>query len=395
MSSRKNFRRTVLLGTSLLLVGISCSRQQIPETGVTRVIGPDGVTEVVSHAPEPLPAPWRFERDLVIGVEYGDEEDMLRNPAAFAVLEDGTHVILDASPSQIRIYDAEGQNVSEFGQPGDGPNDLPRTVYWCYLAPTGEDQFFTWNRYGTHRLQHWDTSGALIRITTIDHQHPLTRPAIIDGWDGTHYFGRQLRERLPDSFNPFDLISTDLEGTHIDTLWFFDNSRIPIACGMIEAETGLRIMSDPLITSDGRICVGAMYEDWVHVIDQESGRETLRFRWENVAAVIPDTLITHYRGQIASGQDMEAGARWLYENLSVVQLIEGVNGEIWVQRSPQVESDGTWIVDVFDRDGEYRGRLRVPDLPARMKPYGEHMYGIGLNGEAPALIRYRLISEVR
>lgn len=396
MSIRKAIIRSVPPTSILLLIGISCSRQQIPDTGITRVIGPDGVTEVVSHAPEPLPAPWRLERDLVIGVEYGDEEDMLRNPAAFAVLEDGTHVILDASPSQIRVYDADGQHVGEFGQPGGGPNDLPRSIYWCYVTPDGADRFYTWNRYGTRRLQHWDTSGALISVTTMDQQHPLNQPAIVDGWDGTQFFGRQLRERAPDSFNPHDLIRTNLEGTHTDTLWFIDNSRIPLTCAIIEAEWGGgSFMSDPLITTDGRICVSAAYEDWVRVFDPDLGQETLRFRWDHTADVFLDTLITHYRGQMAIGMDVEAGARWLHENLSIVQLIEGVNGEIWVQRSPQVESDDTWIVDVFDREGKYRGRIRVPSSPARMKPFGEYMYGIGRNGEAPALIRYRLISVVR
>lgn len=376
----------------MLLLITSCGRKRAPGETVTHEVGLDGVMEVVSYAPEPLPAPWRFERDLVIGVEYGEEEYMLRNPSSFAILEDGTHIILDSSPSQIRIYDAEGHFQEEFGQPGNGPSDLPRSVYWCYVAPAGEDQFFFWNRYGTVRVQQWDTSGALISITTLDQRHPLARPSIIDGWDGSYLIGRKMRERASDWYNPIDLIQTSLDGTTADSLFFLDNGQIPIACGMIEAELGLMIMSDPLVTSDGRICIGAAYEDWVRVINPGTRKETLRFRWDHEADVIPDTLISHYRGQIASGQDMEAGAHWLHENLSIVQIAEGIDGEIWVQRRPRPESDNTWLVDVFDRDGVYRGRMTVPCPPSKMKPFGAFMYGIGSIGDAPALNRYRLVS---
>ena len=386
--------RLMICFVALPIYLTSCTEQEGSDTEISRVLGKDGVLEVVSHASVPLPAPWILEPDLIIGVEYGEEEYMLRNPASFGILEDGTHVILDSSPSQIRIYDTEGHCIGEFGQSGEGPSDLPRSIYWSFVTPSDQDQFFIWRKYGTNRLQHWDTSGRLLSVHTLNQLHPLAPPAIIDGWDGTYYFGRLLRQRDPGSGSPLDLIRTNLEGTHTDTLFFLDYGQIPITCSMIEAELGMSLMSDPLITSDGRLCIGAAYEDWVRVIDPETSKETLRFRWDHVADVIPDTLISHYRGQMALGMDMEAGARWLHEHLSIVQLIEGVQGEIWVQRRPRPEVDGSWVVDVFDNEGVYRGRINVPIPPSRMKPFGEYMYGFGLNGEAPALIRYRLTTTV-
>jgi hypothetical protein len=81
-------------------------------------------------------------------------------------------------------------------------------------------------------------------------------------------------------------------------------------------------------------------------------------------------------------------ARWLREHLSILGLVEGPEGEIWVLR--RYPENGLWPMDVFDRAGVYRGRLDVPCPPWTLKPFGNHIYGIGRNGQAPALIRYRL-----
>ncbi len=198
--------------------------------------------------------------------------------------------------------------------------------------------------------------------------------------------------RQGDFGSPLYLVRTGLSGAEFDTLHLLDDGKVPLACFMIEAESDYGLSSRPLLTSDGRLCVNGMYEDWVHVVDTAIGRESRRFRWEHLPDAIPDTLIEHYRSETAVGQDMEVGARWLHEHVSVLGLAEGPSGEIWVVR--RYPEDGLWPMDVFDRDGVYRGRLGVPCPYWTLKPFGDYIYGIGLNGQAPALIRYQLSRPV-
>ncbi len=373
----------------LLLCTVACSADQEAGGVVTRRIAPDGVLEVVSRAPEPKPAPWILEPDLVIGVEYGEDAYMLRGPASFAVLEDGTHVIFDTSPAQIRLYDAQGVFLREFGRPGSGPTDLPSRATITCLE---EKRFDVWGGFRPFRVQRWNPEGDLLRVNTLPQQHPLFGKEIA-AWDGTYLFGYQIGTRRADFGSPLYLVRTDLSGAEIDTIHVLENGQVPLACFLIEAESDYGLTSRPLLTGDGRLCVNGMYEDWVHVVDTATGRESRRFRWEHIPDAIPDTLIEHYRGQMAGGQDMKAGARWLREHLSILGLAEGPFGEIWVLR--RYPENGLWPMDVFDREGIYRGRIGVPCPPRTLRPFGDHIYGIGLNGQAPALIRYRLSRPVR
>ncbi len=374
----------------ILLIASACTTARDPEKLVTRSLGADGVLEVVSHVPEPLPAPWILEPDLLIGVEYGEDAYMLRGPASYAILDDGTHVVLDSTPSQIRIYDPDGTFVCEIGQPGSGPTDLPRVAFSANITPVRGDSFDVWRRSTQTRIQRWTSSGEFVSVTSISQDHSLR--GRIEHWDGSRLYGRHYGARRSGVSTPFHLVRTNRVGTLVDTLHYLDMARVPVTCFMIEAEMGWSILGTPLLTTDGRLCITVPYEDWVRVFDSSSGKETVRFRWEHTPDVVADTLITHYEGQRAMGMDMEAGAQWLHENLSAVGLAEAPNGEIWVQRTPVRAPIGTWTMDVFSREGIYRGRMEVPCPPESLRPFGDFLYGIGQNGDAPALIRYRLVS---
>jgi hypothetical protein len=376
-----------------VLFATACSSQDNPTVGTTRLPGPDGVMEVVTYSPEPLPAPWLLEQDLVIGIEYGNDQYMLRRPVSYAILEDGTHIILDSSPSQIRVYDSQGKFVSEFGQPGSGPTDLPSAMYFTHVTPISIDCFDLWSKSGSRRVQRWSVSGDLLSLQ--DMPEALIGPnVLLEYWDGFHFYVNLIQERRSYTAPSFLLVRSNPSATSLDTLYYLDLKRISMACFMIEAEMGWDILGSPLVTDDHRLYVTVPYEDWVHEVDLSAGKEIQRFRWNHLADVVSDTLITRFKGAIVGGQDMEAGARWLRQNLSAVGLAAAPNGEIWVQRSPErlaFVPVGTWIMDVFSSDGTYRGRLQAPCPPETLRPFGGFLYGIGQNGEAPALIRYRLI----
>lgn len=178
----------------------SCSRQ---DPYLTEGVGSDGVREMVSIAPVPLPAPWRLIEDLTIGIDYGEEGEMLRWPRNFIVMDDGTHVVLDDRPLQIRIFDADGVFVRAFGEQGQGPADFLRYIdQRNVLRAVGPDQFELWTGMGTFDQLLVTSSGRLF-ITTFDQDwirelDPSTGDELVRfRWDHEPdtYTGARLEER--------------------------------------------------------------------------------------------------------------------------------------------------------------------------------------------------------
>ena len=98
---------------------------------------------------------------------------------------------------------------------------------------------------------------------------------------------------------------------------------------------------------------------------------------------------------------MQEGLEWLRPRVSLMDLGEGPDQQIWVQRvehTPFLGRDtpfsmpgdtDIWFTDVFGVDGEYLGRMDLPFPLRQMKLDGGYLYAISRNASgAPALIRY-------
>lgn len=366
-----------------------CSR---PRSGVIEQIGPDGVLEIIATAPEPLPPPWELIRDLTIGVEYGEEAYMLRSPGSYLVTSADQHIIFDTNPAQLRIYDSNGTFLRAFGQPGQGPGDLPR---WLQLDEHGDGIFSGWSSSGGFRIQTWNPAGELLAVHTLPVGHPFQRKSI-RWWDGRMLYAMlsEIDRSQPDRYNMnYHLVKTDLAGASVDTIVGFSaiNPKLSQYAGMVQAMSPGDLVDTHLLTGDGRLCYSNYNEDWIRVFDLEEGREEMRFRWKHDPGPIPEALLREYREeygpQFADGLKEYQHLPWRFS------IEEGPEGEIWIQRTYEPNEEGLWPVDVFDRGGIYRGRLMAPVSVHTMQAVGRTFYAIGTVGEAPALVRYRLVKR--
>lgn len=351
--------------------------------------------EIVSRAPDPLPAPWRLIPEFSIGVDYGDENYMLRSPWLFTILDNGTHVVLDNSPLQLRIYDSEGVFRQAFGSPGGGPGDLVfsgtnRTI----LQPAGMDRFKLWSNWPL-RVQTWTVEGSLEDIQTIPQDHPLMRgrrPYVLRllGSDLFGTFDYYQRLETGETEKTTYLIASSLTGSRCDTLFTTkDLYEMPMGAGMAQAAMDHPPDDAYLVTRSGKIYYSRMTEDWIHEVDTAGRGILLRFRWEHEPDSIPESLVEEFTGKF--GKDLGEGAAWLRENVYLLHLAEGPDGEIWVQRTGEPDQDGSYPTDVFGRDGTYRGRILLPFEPRLQFIEGRKLYAIGkTEGDAPALIKYRM-----
>ncbi len=370
-------------------------------------VGPNGVQEVVSRAPGPLPPPWRLEEDLVIGVEYGNEEYMIRGPRDFTVLEDGTIVILDDRPVQLRLYSGEGRFLRAFGETGSGPTDLhmPFAVGRGVIRPSEPGRFEIWSGWPTW-IQTWDTTGDMVSVRTLSDRHPIRagRATRIRQVRGEEIYPIVLRSRRGQQ-NEFvwitDLHRTDWNGTRLDTLRVTVHTTLPQEAGWYLELGGPMPMDQVLVTTAGRLYVTNYEEDWVRELDRATGEELLRFRWEHQPASFTEIDV----GTMDPGtaERVKTGFEAYKERVSIMHLAEGPNGEIWVQRIGYARDGapvtlihpferGTWPTDMFSSTGEYRGRMILPYEPRTQKMFGDALYAIGSTGDGvPALIRYRLL----
>ncbi len=382
----------------------SCS---IRDPYLVEGIGADGVREVVSIAPEPLPAPWRLIEDLRIGIDYGEEGEMLRWPRNFIIMEDGTHVVLDDRPLQIRIFDADGVFIRAFGEQGQGPADFLRYIdQRNLLLATEPEQFELWTGWPLRR-QTWDTSGRLHSVVSLGSDHPwMDRrvPAAIRVFDKTLFAlaittidpQPEYRERL------VHVLRSDWSGTGTDSLGVYHHEMMPIELGVFWEGTGMGAFDQLLVTSSGRLFITTFDQDWVRELNPATGEELVRFRWEHE----PDTY-TGARLEERWGPDTDRRVAdalvWFEERVSLMYIGEGPDEEIWVQRTVKnifqpgqanlIMPDPENIIptDVFSSSGAYRGRMELPFEARTQKLFGEYLYAISrTTGGAPVLIRYRL-----
>jgi hypothetical protein len=396
---------TTLAG--LVLVS-ACTRS---DPNLVEQVGADGVREVISVAPEPLPAPWRLVKDLVIGVEYGEDAYMRRAPLDYTVLDDGTQVILDNSPLQIRVYDADGTFVREFGRQGNGPDDLRqyRPSQGSSIRSPDPGLVEVWTGWPT-RSQIWRTTGEMVSVKTLAEDHHFLR-----GRRPRHFrphgdmIYAQIMTTRPVKQGVMERIShmvaTDWEGSRLDSLFVVPHPEMPDNLGVFLEVTGIIPNDHILATSSGRLYVSGFEDDWVREIHPDTGHELLRFRWEHEPDTFADARLEEFRPDI--DRTIQEGLDWLNQRVSLMHIVEGPDQEIWVQRIERTPPSGRasililpgrediWPTDVFAVDGAYCGRMELP-FPARtMKVIGERLYAIARTAEgAPALIRYR-VEEAR
>ncbi len=354
------------------------------------------VKEVVSHSPEPLPAPWHLIPELSIGIDYGDENYMLRGPWGVTVLENGTCVILDSSPLQLRLYDPEGVFLREFGRSGRGPDDLIFSgPFSTTLRPAGADRFELWSNWPL-RMQTWTIEGSLEDIQTMPDDHLFLkgrRPRVLRLL-GSDIFGTfDYYERLESGelMSTSYLLISDWNGTRCDTLSTVKGSydEMTPEAGMAQAAMDYTPENAYLVTRAGRIYLSKLTEDWVQEVDPHGRGVRLRFRWEHEPDAIPETLVEEFTRNL--GKSVGEGAAWLREHVYLIYLAEGPQGEIWVQRTGEPDEQGVYPTDVFSNDGTYRGRLLLPFAARLQFIDGRRLYAIGsTDGGAPTLVRYRL-----
>ena len=334
-------------------------------------------------------AAWTLEEDLRIGVVDGDPMREFGSVASLAVDEAGRIYVLDAMAREIRIFDARGEFVIAFGQPGSGPGELssPSDV----LIGGGDTILVPDVPNG--RVQRFLTDGSPAGQIPLQ----LARGIPVDWAARNGLFVEDLRPH-PSSLSPYLLLLRDGGGQVVDTLLEMEQS------GALEYRNGLPHMvafsPEPRWTllDDGRLASGRLSAYRLEIRDRNGRLERVVTKsFERKPLRDSDRRALRERIRASYGREpLSADREHMIRTMefgthfpAFATLFGGPDGTLWVQRALQVSSFepdeiagfGLHAIaapeyDIFDREGRYLGILTPPGDLSPFLSRGEYLYGV-------------------
>lgn len=153
----------------------------------------------VSAADVELDPEFRVELidDLVLGAGRDEPEYLFVNFSGrasalgnVAIDDRGRIFVLETRDDQVRVFDGDGEFLSRFGQPGQGPGDFERP----YGIEVAGDRVFVYHR--RFDVSVWDTEGNFIRDRqTLRTPEALAAEQFLDAGEGTNATSREESRR--------------------------------------------------------------------------------------------------------------------------------------------------------------------------------------------------------
>jgi sugar lactone lactonase YvrE len=337
---------------------------------------------------------WTATEDLRIGTLDGTGPDVFGSIAAFEVDDAGRLYVYERQALELRIFDASGAHLRTVGRSGGGPGEFGQVAGMTW-APDG----MLWViDPGNSRISVFDTSGTFVT------SHPTAGGFIIMPWPG----GFDAEGRFynvgfnpnADANNRMVLIRYSAELEALDTL-------------TIPRDNVERAYFE--LSGDGRFMrAGVPYQpnlQWRFTPDGFATVETGAYRIERLSWT-HDTLVTitkAYTPLSVTDQDIEqavADLEWFtrqggqieYDKFpdqkpAVAAFFVDDLGYFWAAPITGTE-DERRVFDVFDPEGRYLGRVRLPfrvESSPRPAFRGGYIYAVTQDDlEVPYLVRARL-----
>jgi hypothetical protein len=124
-------------GIIIVLMLISCSseKENLFPSATPNTSSEENV-EIISHTSEGL---WgedkqiSLEEELIIGKEYGSDEEMFGYIRIIAFDSEDNIYVVDSYELTIKVFDKQGKFINSFGGEGSGPGEFITTddIHWC------------------------------------------------------------------------------------------------------------------------------------------------------------------------------------------------------------------------------------------------------------------------
>jgi hypothetical protein len=351
----------------------------------------------VTNTGEPSWTPetaWRLEEDLRLGEAVGGGPEQFSRIRSIASDSRGRIYVPDGAAQEIRVFQPDGTFSHTIGRRGEGPGEF-MWASWLATGPNDDlvvldDQLMRFSVFrpdGTFVESHSRNivgTGPPRRGHLADGSYLDWAPHWPDGRDDptSRVLFYPLRyssdfQRV-DTFPPIELLP-DLIPDGGALLHF---QSMPVISADSEGDVWFATSREYRLhrrTMDGDTVLVASLPAAGPPVD-ESDRESVRRQWERR----PDILAEQLEG--------------LPETRPIVYgIVPDDAGNVLVFVDVAGEPSGT-VVDVFRRDGAYRGRMRLPTpvrLSAGMRTVhirGDHLYVVTYDElDVPHVVRLRII----
>jgi sugar lactone lactonase YvrE len=345
---------------------------------------------------------WTVEEELRLGTADGDGPELFGSIYDVAVDPAGRIYVLDQQAQEVRVFDAEGAYLRTIGRKGGGPGEFEHAVGMRWDS---EGRLWVVDTRNA-RYSAFDTAG--VYQTAVRRESGFTRVPWIGGFDG--------EGRLWDSAMRFDA----KPGEHseilvafradpdapapLDTLW------LPTRQGerfMLLYENGLPRMSATVpFTTDiawhfdpARQRLWSADTDRYRIALQDVRGDTLRII-ERAHQPLPVTAEDRRKAIEGLAWFTEQGGKVDASRIPSVKPALGSfftddQGYLWVWPTTTSEDAGP-VLDVFDPEGRYLGRVRLPFPVGYFRPLivGDRIYAITQDElEVPYVVRARIVGR--
>jgi hypothetical protein len=361
----------LILGAVVLPVALSCSTEgeAVATWHGSMDTLPSGQV-VVYNTDEPLwrdGSGWRVVEDLRIGTVEGNGPDLFGNIGSLEVDAAGRIYVLETQANEIRVFDAEGGHVRTIGREGGGPGEFNRPV----LIQFGPDGNLWVVDPQNNRLSVFDTAG-----TYLEGKYALGGFIMIP-WPGgfdehSHYYTPVPQQRGDDFGIALARFDSDLE--IIDTIAIPED---PEERDGFELHTGDSHLMASIPFAPGfrwRLApngtLWAMLEEHYRFIQLTLSGDTVRsFTREFDPLPVTEADMEEAREELEWFINYGGKVDWSKipdHKPATEDFFFDDEGNVWVV--PVTTAERSWqVVEVFDPDGRFLGRI---DLPFRLtRPY--------------------------
>jgi hypothetical protein len=305
-------------------------------------------------------ASWQLNEDLRIGSASGEGPDLFGAIRDLAVDADGRIYVLEAQANELRVFEGDGQHVRTIGREGGGPGEFrgPAGLAW------GADGMLWVADPRNARYSLFDTTGTLVR----SYHRPIG--GVMLPWFG----GVDTANRLYDYAFTRDgmaIVRFTSAGVSVETIEPVDTFSVPRidtaellirdGKGELRASMAVPFSHEMVRHVDPRGHIWYGVNDHYRIIQRHLAGDTVRII-EREHTLLPvteeevETALEALRGFRERGWSVEGPGSPAHKPAYVWMTTDNL-GYLWIYPHTRPEDEGR-ILDVFDPEGRYLGRVR-------------------------------------
>lgn len=328
---------------------------------------------------------WRLEQDLVIGAVEGSGPEVFGEIAAVDVDMHGRIYVLEEQAQEIRVFDSAGTYLRTLGSEGSGPGELSRAFG---LAFDDLDRLWVPD-VGNRRLTVFDSTGEFAD----DYQRPLgVVYPFLGGFDKSGRFW-DVTPSFDDTYASFYFVRFDSITGGFDSVppVRYRRDVESTTLTMFFLRPRMTIAFDPAgyiwfgWTGDYRLFQRSMSGDTARIIERESRRVPVSHsERERILAEIAEFPFPVDPVLIPT------------EKPAFNRIVAGENGHLFTNVPGSGDEKGR-LIDVFNGDGVYLGRLTAPvalDWMIPLRITSSHILGVTRDElDVPYVVRLRVLTS--